>query len=156
MSALRGRSFTPRKDSAADAAKGEKMTELTKQPGTAPSRQGRPRKLGAGAGKPISFRLAEADHQAYQEKCRAAGLSPSDFFRQCILTNRTEVIAKPQVSKDYGQLLFLYTKASNNINQVALRANSDNRAGKLSESTYEAILNNLETLNLFLKANLKL
>ncbi len=71
------------------------------------------------------------------------------------MTNRTQIVAKPQLSKDYRQLLFLYLKASNNINQLALKANSDSKAGKASEATYQAILNNLETLNLFLKTNLK-
>lgn len=128
------------------------MTDATKKK---KGSGGRPRKLGAEPGKPISFRLAEADRLAYLAKCEAAGMTPADFFRQCVLTNRTEIVAKPKPSKDYHQLLFLYMKASNNINQLALRANSDNRAGKISESTYQAILNNLETLNLFLKVNLK-
>lgn len=131
------------------------MTEQENQPRKAPSRTGRPRKLGTEAGKPISFRLAESDRLAYLDKCKAAGLSPSDFFRECILTNRTEVIARPQVSKDYRQLLFLYAKASNNINQIAAGANSNNVAGKASEQTYQAILHELETLNFFLKVNLK-
>lgn len=127
------------------------MAEAKKKKGAG----GRPRKLGAEPGKPISFRLAESDRLAYLAKCEAAGMTPADFFRECVLTNRTEIVAKPKMSKDYRQLLFLYMKASNNINQLALRANSDNRAGKLSEGSYQAILNNLETLNLFLKTNLK-
>jgi hypothetical protein len=116
------------------------MAEATKKKGGG----GRPRKLGDGATKPLSFRLAESDYLAYLAKCEAAGLSPSDFFRQCILTNRTEIIAKPQVNKDYRQLLFLYLKASNNINQLALKANSDSKAGKASEATYQEILYKLE------------
>lgn len=116
---------------------------------------GRPRKLGVEPGRPISFRLAEADRLAYLAKCEAAGMSPADFFRECVLTNRTEVIAKPKANTDYRQLLFLYAKASNNINQVAFKANSDSKAGKASEATYQAVLYQLEQLNLFLKTNLK-
>ncbi len=66
-----GRGLTPRKDRAADAAKGEKMTEAKKPKGAG----GRPRKLGAEPGKPISFRLVESDRLAYLAKCEAAGAS---------------------------------------------------------------------------------
>lgn len=112
----------------------------------------RPRKHGDGLSKPVSFRLSEADFLAYQEKVRASGLSASDFFRECVLTNRTQVIAKPKPSADHRRMLYLMNKASNNINQLAHRANTDNVAGKLSEATYGAILDNLELMSRYLKA----
>lgn len=114
----------------------------------------RPKKHGDEATKPVSFRLAESERLAYLAKCEAAGLSPSDFFRECVLTNKTQIVAKPKATADRCQLLFLVNKTSNNLNQLAHRANSDHLAGKLSEQKYEAILNNLELIARNLKATL--
>ena len=114
----------------------------------------RPKKHGEGGSRPVSFRLAEADFLAYQAKCAEAGLSPSDYFRECVLTNRTQIVAKPKASADTRRLLYLFNKASNNMNQLAYRANTDHLAGKLSESTYEGILYNLEQVSRYLKASL--
>lgn len=40
------------------------------------------------------------------------------------------------------------------MNQLAYRANSDFQSGKLSEKTYEEILNNLDVISRYLKATL--
>ena len=112
----------------------------------------RPKKHGDEATVPVSFRLTTSERLAYLEKCQAAGLSPSDFFRECVLTNRTQIIAKPKTSADTRHLLYLFNKTSNNMNQLAHRANADHLAGTLSESTYEGILYNLEQISRYLKA----
>lgn len=105
--------------------------------------------------KPVSFRLTEADYAAYLGKVETSGMKPADFFRDCVLTNRTQIIAKPKVSTDKARLLYLFNKASNNINQLAYRANSDHAAGAVGEKTYAGILRELQTLNNYLKATLK-
>ncbi|WP_234488081.1 plasmid mobilization protein [Paraburkholderia aspalathi] len=46
---------------------------------------------GVGLGKPIAFRLSDADRAVYLEKVKASGLSQSEFFRQAVLTNRTQI-----------------------------------------------------------------
>jgi len=112
----------------------------------------RPKKHGDGPSKPVSFRLSEADFLAYQAKCAEAGLTPSDFFRECVLTNRTQIVARPKASGDTRRLLYLFNKASNNMNQLAHRANADHLAGTLSGSTYEGILYNLEQIARYLRA----
>lgn len=114
----------------------------------------RPKKHGDEPSKPVSFRLAESERLAYLAKCEAAGLSPSDFFRECVLTNKTQIIARPKASADRERLLFLVNKTSNNMNQLAYRANSDHLAGKLTEVKYEVILENLELIARFLKASI--
>lgn len=111
----------------------------------------RPKKHREGLGKPVSFRLSETDFLAYQEKVQASGLTSADFFRNCILTNRTQIVAKPQVSVDRSRLLYLISKASNNINQLAYRANSDHLTGLLSDATYKAILSELDLIARYLK-----
>lgn len=104
--------------------------------------------------KPVAFRLTEADHAAYLVKVEASGLKPSQFFREAILTNKTQVIARPKPSADYGRLVYLINKASNNINQLAHRANADHQAGKVSEATYTGILAELNMLAHYLKATI--
>ena len=95
----------------------------------------------------VSFRLTDADHQAYLEKVEASGLKPSTFFRDCVLTNKTQIIARPKSSIEKSRLLYLFNKASNNINQLAHRANSEHKGGALSESTYHAVLDALDELS---------
>jgi hypothetical protein len=96
--------------------------------------------------KVVAFRLVEADHTAYLKKVEASCLSPSEFFRDCVLTNKTQIIARPKASYDKKQLLFLYNKASNNLNQLAHRANAEHRAGLVNETTYNRILSALESI----------
>lgn len=102
--------------------------------------------------KTVSLALTEADYLAWLAKVHASGLTRSEFFRECVLTNRTQVVARPKASADKTRLLYLASKASNNANQLAHRANADHLAGIVSESTYQSILYELQTLNTFLKA----
>jgi len=105
--------------------------------------------------KLVSFRLTESDHSAYLKKVETSGLKPSAFFRDCVLTNKTQIIARPKSSLEKNKLLYLFNKTSNNLNQLAYRANSDHQAGTLTESTYLDILNALETLSRDMKTIIK-
>lgn len=102
--------------------------------------------------RPVSFRLTDEDFDAYQRKFAASGLTQSEFFREAVLGNRTHVIERKKSSADYRRLLFLFNKASNNLNQLAHRANTDHLARTLSEGTYSAILGELELISRYLKA----
>jgi hypothetical protein len=63
-------------------------------------------------------------------------------------------VARPKASADRRRLLYLFNKTSNNINQLAHRANADHLGGVLSESGYESILDQLELIVRYLKATL--
>ncbi len=103
----------------------------------------------------VGFRLAESDHAAYLAKVAESGLTPSEFFRDAVLKNRTQIVARAKPSQDRERLVYLFNKASNNINQLAHRANTDNKAGVISEGTYSAILTELRFLSNYMKAVLK-
>ena len=105
--------------------------------------------------KPVSFRLSMSDYEAYQKKVIESGLKPSEFFRTAVITNRTHVIAREKVSQDKTRLLYLFNKTSNNINQLAHRANSDYLTGVIGEETYDQILSRLDTIANVLKATLE-
>ncbi|MDP2770550.1 MAG: plasmid mobilization relaxosome protein MobC [Giesbergeria sp.] len=98
----------------------------------------------------VAFRLTDGDFLAYKRKFSASGLTQSEFFREHVLTNTTQVVAKPKASADTKRAVFLLQKASNNINQLAHRANADHLAGILSESSFLAILSQLDQLNSFM------
>jgi hypothetical protein len=51
-------------------------------------------------------------------------------------------------------LLYIFNKTSNNLNQIAHRANSEHVRGKLSEATYEQLLTQLQLIGQYLKATL--
>ena len=114
----------------------------------------RPKKEADKLTRPVSFRLTEADYAAYLAKVEASGMKPSEFFRDAVLTNRTRVVAREKSSQDKARLLYLYNKTSNNVNQLAHRANSDYLAGTISEATYARILSELHTLTPLLKATI--
>jgi len=100
--------------------------------------------------KVLAFRLTEDDYLAYRSKFQASNMTQSEFFREHVLHNTTQVLARPAATADSRRAIFLLQKASNNINQLAHRANSENLAGKLSEGTFMQVLVQLERLNDFL------
>lgn len=101
--------------------------------------------------KPVSFRLPPPDLAIFLDKVRASGLSPSDFFRDCVLTNRTQVVSRQAMTRDQRRALFHLSKAGNNINQLARRANADHLAGVLRQDTYESIAHSLEAIEMYLR-----
>ena len=84
----------------------------------------------------VSFRLTLPDHAAYLAKASAAGLKPSEFFRDAVLTNRTQVVARVQPSSDKRRLIYLFNKASNNLNQLAHTANAAELAGTVTPAAF--------------------
>lgn len=112
----------------------------------------RPRLHAQGMSKPLSFRLAPPDRQVFDAKVKASGLTKSEFFRECVLTNATQVQARPALSAESKLLAYHMAKIGNNINQLARRANSDNLAGILHQDTYDSILHTLENIGLYMGA----
>ena len=105
--------------------------------------------------KMVAFRLTERDFEAYRKKFVASGLSQSQFFRDHVLTNSTEVVAAKPGSLEAKKMLYLLAKISNNINQLAHRVNADHLERKASELTYSAILSNLEAITTHLSVIVK-
>ena len=98
----------------------------------------------------FSFRLPLTAAQKWDEKIALSGLNKSAFFRDAVQQNKTEVIAKPAAMADQKRAIFLLQKASNNLNQLAHRANWQHQAGKLSEESFNLILGQLQQLNQFM------
>ena len=84
----------------------------------------------------ISFRVTEDVYTEFEHQCNTSNINKSELFRDYIAKNKVQVVARPAMSRDAKRAVFLIQKASNNINQLAHRANAEHRAGVLSEQTF--------------------
>jgi hypothetical protein len=73
---------------------------------------------------PASFRLSKTAHDKLYASAAAAGLSTRAWVDQAVLENKTQILAKPKLHPDLGELLYQVNKAGNNVNQLAHRFNS--------------------------------
>jgi hypothetical protein len=120
------------------------------------AKRGRPSKPPeAHLAKRVGFRLTEAEYDAYLEKIASSGRSASEFFRECVLTNRTMVVARAPASADCKRALFVLNKASNNLNQIAHVLHAARLDKSATGQTYESALDALEQIELLLKAHLR-
>lgn len=103
----------------------------------------------------VSLRLTPSDHAEWLAKVKASGQTRSEFFRSCVLGNRTEVIAKTPASADKMLLLYLYNKSSNNINQIAHSANLAYYNGVLDEALFVELLREIRAISRMLKQGLE-
>lgn len=95
----------------------------------------------------FSFRTSLSVAAKWNKKILRAGCNRSEFFRMAVEQNQTQVIA---ASPHPARAVFLLSKTSNNINQLAHRANSAYRAGKLTEATFSVLVDQLQQLNQFM------
>ncbi|HFS3249815.1 TPA: DUF6290 family protein [Escherichia coli] len=90
----------------------------------------------------ISLRLTDEEYQSFHQYLTSLDVSRSEFFRMLILNRLDDIPAlKPKRPTDYRELLRLFNKSSNNINQIAKKINIEYRNGFISESTYLRYLN---------------
>lgn len=97
--------------------------------------------------KVVSLRLTPTDHEVWLAKVEASGQTRSEFFRSCVLGNKTEVIAKVPASADKLRLIWYYNKASNNLNQLAWSAHLTRKRGLLDEKAFEQVMGHLNTIS---------
>jgi len=125
-------------------------------------------------GPVIAFRLPETKHGEYQAAALAAGVSLSAVVRQCLAESSPQIIVgegerrrpislsemermaaaaavvkkikPPKPSEEKRRLIYLFNKASNNLNQLAHTANAAELAGTVTPATYAGILAELQTL----------
>jgi hypothetical protein len=102
--------------------------------------------------KRLNFRIDETTYDAFEAKVSAANLTRSEFFRDIILNNKTQVIARKITTDHTKQALFFLNKASNNINQLAKAANTAQQAGKITDKLYISVLESLNQQNQLLQA----
>lgn len=99
----------------------------------------------------VAWRVTEAVKAEMDQQYAKSGLTQSEFLRELLQCKKATIVAKPRPSADLKQLVFLFNKASNNINQLAHRANAAHLDGTENEQTYAGILAALQLLNEQLK-----
>lgn len=97
--------------------------------------------------KVVSLRLTPSDHELWLSKVKASGQTRSEFFRSCVLSNKTEVIAKVPASADKLRLIWYFNKASNNLNQLAWSAHQTRKRGLLDGKAFEQVIGHLNTIS---------
>ena len=127
---------------------GDDLNALTES-----KRRGR-KKAQSALGKPVSTRLTEEQWQIYNDKVERSGMSSSEFLRDCILTNRTQIVERPRVTVERQRIMYVINKTGNNLNPLAHVANTARVSGHLSESTFAALVDELEMITQLLKAHL--
>jgi hypothetical protein len=114
----------------------------------------RPKKSEEGLTEPFAFRLSASEALVLRSKIAQSNMKPAEFLRDCVLTNRTTVLARPQATLEKTRMQFLFNKTSNNMNQIAHVLNSANVAGKLSDAHYQETLASLANISKYLKSAL--
>ena len=97
--------------------------------------------------KVVSLRLTPTDHKLWLSKVEASGQTRSEFFRSCVLGNKTQVIAKKAASADKLRLLHYFSKTSNNMNQLAWSAHQTRKRGLLDARAFEQVIGHLNTIS---------
>ncbi|MBG6246693.1 molybdopterin-guanine dinucleotide biosynthesis protein MobC (plasmid) [Candidatus Symbiopectobacterium sp. 'North America'] len=88
----------------------------------------------------LTCRVSNEDFEKLEQMIAEAGMSKSEYFRDVVINRKAEINV---VVKDMQSLIFYYNKASNNLNQVAHKANSAHLENRMSDSLYGRILNAL-------------
>lgn len=89
----------------------------------------------------IGFRLTNEEYSKFASVIEETGVSKSEFFR-LVITGKFDPNVHGKVKKNnYRELLRLFNKSSNNINQIAKKINMEYRNGFISENTYLRYLN---------------
>lgn len=86
----------------------------------------------------LTCRVSHEDFEKLEQMIADAGMSKSEYFRDVVINKKAEINI---VVKDMQSLIFYYNKASNNLNQIAHKANSAYLENRISESLYGRLLN---------------
>ncbi|EKF0803859.1 plasmid mobilization relaxosome protein MobC [Salmonella enterica] len=89
----------------------------------------------------IGLRLTNEEFAKFEPVIQATGLGKSEFFRLIILGNFDPGVHNNVKKNNQRELLRLFNKSSNNLNQIAKKINTEYRNGFISESTYLRYLN---------------
>lgn len=94
-----------------------------------------------GKSRVITLRLKEDEYAKFEQILCDTGISKSDFFRLLILGKFNPNVHNKIKKDNHREMLRLFNKASNNINQIAKKINTEYRNGFITENTYLRYLN---------------
>lgn len=103
----------------------------------------------------IAWRVTDGVKAELERQYGESGLAQSEFLRELLERKKPQIIARKKTSPDLKRALFLMNKTSNNINQLAHRANADHLEGILNDDRYARILAELQGISAYMKAMVK-
>ena len=113
----------------------------------------RPSKTDDKLNQAVSFRLSTKDYLVYNEKVSASGMSPSAFFRECVLANKTQVSAHG-ITQTQRELLYLVNLACKSLEALAERVKSHGENHAIDQERYVKIIEELAEIQRLLKRSL--
>ncbi|EQB98984.1 putative relaxosome component [Photorhabdus temperata subsp. temperata M1021] len=96
----------------------------------------------------VSLRITPDEFSPFEKQIKESQLSRSAFFRKLVLDKKDFINIEV---KDTRQLLYLFNKSSNNINQLALKVNVAHKNGTISDKKYILFLNALLNIEALMK-----
>lgn len=96
----------------------------------------------------VSLRITPDEFSPFEKQIKESQLSRSAFFRKLVLDKQGSINIEV---KDTSQLLYLFNKSSNNINQLALKVNVSHKNGTISDRKYTLFLNALLNIEALMK-----
>lgn len=99
----------------------------------------------------ISFRLSQEEFAPFAALLAQSSMKRSEFFRQTFLGSDKQISLKVRQHPDYTKLLFLISKTSNNLNQIAKKLNGADKAGLVDSRHYQQAMNHLISIDQALK-----
>lgn len=104
--------------------------------------------------KIISLRLTDEQYADFLKNLELSGLKESEYMRRCIIGDETTIIAAPKQTEVDRRHLFINSKASNNLNQLAHVMNYARVKGAIDRELCIDLLTKLDLISRYLKASL--
>lgn len=113
----------------------------------------RPKTDGPKLTKIISLRLTDEQYADFLKNLELSGLKESEYMRRCIIGDETTIIAAPKQTEVDLRHLFITSKASNNLNQVAHVINYARVKGTIDRALFIDLIEKLDMILRYLKAS---
>ena len=96
--------------------------------------------------KTLGCKVTAEEYSKFKDLADLAHISMSDYFRAAIMNNETFVVQREIISKDKRQLIYLFGKTSNNLNQLAKSVNIATKQNKIDNALCLRLLRELQLI----------
>ena len=96
--------------------------------------------------KTLGCKVTTEEYSKFKDLADLAHISMSDYFRAAIMNNETFVVQREIISKDKRQLIYLFGKTSNNLNQLAKSVNIATKKNKIDNALCLRLLRELQLI----------
>lgn len=94
----------------------------------------------------VSARFTDEEYKPFKKILDSTEVTKSELFRLLVLNKVERLPTKNRVTPDYKNLVHVFNKTGNNINQLAKRVNVAHKNGIVTEQHYRRWLNDLNRI----------